>query len=171
LGDNQAMRTPDPLLRLMCLAALLAALALPTQAEAQIEGLGKTLPDAAEVLVFKKWVGATGQEAAVEIQLVCQGLEEFHSLKVNEDKPDGWLIADLPAGGRNCTVHEEVRDSYIPDESDCRNLLVLPGSSVECTLVNTKRVKRIEMLNRYGIIMMIAFILGAGLAAVHRQLH
>ncbi len=153
------------------LAVMLFTLGIPKQLNAQIEGLGKTLPDAAEVLVFKKWIGATGEEAAVQIKLICQGLGEFHSLKVNQDRPDGWLIADIPQGGRICSVYEESRDSYIPDESDCKNLLVLPGSSVECTLVNTKRVKRIEMLNRYGIVMMIAFILGAGLAAVHRQLH
>jgi hypothetical protein len=155
------------------LGAALLALCLLSAAglQAQVKGLGKTLPDAAEVLVFKKWVGATGDEASVEIRLVCGGLDEFHSLRVNQDEPDGWLIAEVPESGSYCSVYEAVRDSYIPDERDCRNLLVLPGTSVECTLVNTKRVKRIEMLNRYGIVMLIAFILGAGLAAVHRQLH
>jgi hypothetical protein len=143
----------------------------PAALHAQVKGLGKTLPDAAEVLVYKKWVGATGDEAPVEIQLVCKGLGDFHPLRVNQDEPDGWLIAELPESGSYCSVHEAVRDSYIPDERDCRDLLVLPGDSVECTLVNTKRVKRIEMLNRYGIVMLIAFVLGVGLAAVHRQLH
>jgi hypothetical protein len=156
---------------LISLAILLYALSASAALNAQVEGLGKTLPDAAEVLVFKKWIGATGEEGAVEIQLTCRGLGEFHSLTVNQDRPDGWLIADIPAEGRYCSVYEESRETFIPDESDCKDLLVLPGSSVECTLVNTKRVKRIEMLNRYGIVMMIAFILGAGLAAVHRQLH
>lgn len=151
---------------------LLMACCLATSAlHAQVKGLGKTLPDAAEVLVYKKWVGATGDEAPVEIQLICRGLDDFHPLRVNQDEPDGWLIAGLPEGGSYCSVYEAGRDSFIPDERDCRELLVLPGSSVECTLVNTKRVKRIEMLNRYGIVMLIAFILGAGLAAVHRQLH
>ncbi len=164
---NQTLR-----IQVLLGAALVAACLLSSSClQAQVKGLGKTLPDAAEVLVFKKWVGATGDEAPVEIQLVCSGLDEFHSLRVNQDEPDGWLIAELPEGGSTCSVHEAVRDSYIPDERDCRNLLVLPGTSVECTLVNTKRVKRIEMLNRYGIVMLIAFILGAGLAAVHRQLH
>jgi hypothetical protein len=171
LGDNQGVRTQVTFPCKIWLAASLVLLVLPIQLEAQVEGLGQTLPDAAEVLVFKKWIGATGQEAAVEIELTCQGLDEFHALRVNEDRPDGWLIADIPPGGRFCSVHEERGDSYTPDESDCRNLLVLPGSSVECTLVNTKRVKRIEMLNRYGIVMMIALVFGAGLAAVHRQLH
>lgn len=143
----------------------------PGIAEAQIKGLGKTLPDAAEVLVYKKWVGAAGDEKAVEIQLICRGSGEFHPLSVNENQPDGWLIADIPAGGQYCSVFEVTRDNFVADERDCRDLLVLPGSSVECTLVNTKRVKRIEMLNRYGIVMMIALIFGAGLAAVHRQLH
>lgn len=158
-----------PLILSLCL--FLACYFVSSGLQAQVKGLGNTLPEAAEVLVYKKWVGATGDEAPVEIQLVCEGLGDFHPLRVNQDEPDGWLIAELPETGSYCSVYEAIRDSFIPDERDCRELLVLPGSSVECTLVNTKRVKRIEMLNRYGIVMLIAFILGAGLAAVHRQLH
>lgn len=149
---------------------LLVSLVMSQTALAQLKGLGEALPDAAEILVYKKWVGATGDEAPVAVLLDCQDMGEFHQLKINEDKPDGWLIGDVPVEGTYCSVFEAVRDSFIPDDSDCRDLLVLPGSSVECTMVNTKRVKRIEMLNRYGMVMMIAFILGAGLAAVHRQL-
>jgi hypothetical protein len=149
---------------------LFMALLVPQATHAQLKSLGESLPDAAEVLVYKKWVGATGDEASVDVLLDCQGMGEFHPLKINEDKPDGWLIGDVPVNGTYCSVFEAARDSFIPDDSDCRDLLVLPGSSVECTMVNTKRVKRIEMLNRYGMVMMIAFILGAGLAAVHRQL-
>ena len=157
--------------KILSLGLILACWIVPTMLQAQVKGLGKTLPEAAEVLVYKKWVGAADDEAAVEIQLICQGLGDFHPLNVNQDQPDGWLIAEVPEQGSYCSVYEVSRDSFIPDERDCRDLLVLPGSSVECTLVNTKRVKRIEMLNRYGVVMMIAFILGAGLAAVHRQLH
>jgi hypothetical protein len=149
---------------------ILVALVIPQITHAQVKGLGEALPDAAEVLVYKKWVGATGDEAPVAVMLDCQGMGEFHQLKINEDKPDGWLIGDVPANGTYCSVLESVRDSFIPDDRDCQDLLVLPGSSVECTMVNTKRVKRIEMLNRYGVVMLIAFVLGAGLAAVHRQL-
>jgi hypothetical protein len=159
------------LFNMVSLGLILACLIAPSTLQAQVKGLGKTLPEAAEVLVYKKWVGATDDEAPVEIQLICKELGDFHPLKVNQDQPDGWLIAEVPEQGSHCSVYESSRDSFIPDESDCRDLLVLPGSSVECTLVNTKRVKRIEMLNRYGVVMMIAFILGAGLAAVHRQLH
>lgn len=158
-------------LHALSLSLFLVGWIAPALLQAQVKGLGNTLPDAAEVLVYKKWVGATGDEAAVEIKLICPGLDDFHPLKVNQDEPDGWLIAEIPEQGSYCTVYEAGRDSFIADETDCRDLLVLPGSSVECTLVNTKRVKRIEMLNRYGVVMMIAFILGAGLAAVHRQLH
>ena len=153
------------------LVLLMALNCSPNVVQAQIKGLGKSLPDAAEVLVYKKWIGAAGDESAVDIALFCKDMEDFHELQVNQDKPDGWVIADLPEQGTYCSVYEAPRDSFIPDDSDCRNLLVLPGTSVECTLVNTKRVKRIEMLNRYGVVMMIAFILGVGLAAVHRQLH
>ena len=155
----------------LCAALAFSGWVTPLLCQAQVKGLGSTLPDAAEVLVYKKWVGAAGDEEAVQIQLMCKGAGEFHPLSVNEDQPDGWLIADVPESGQTCSVLESVRDSFIPDDRDCRNLLVLPGTSVECTLVNTKRVKRIEMLNRYGVVMLIALIFGAGLAAVHRQLH
>jgi hypothetical protein len=165
------MIQPKPCSLIFGIGLFLACCFASSPLQSQVKGLGKTLPDAAEVLVYKKWVGATGDEAPVEIQLVCRGLGDFHPLRVNQDEPDGWLIAEVPQSGSYCSVYEAIRDSFIPDESDCRELLVLPGSSVECTLVNTKRVKRIETLNRYGIVMLIAFILGAGLAAVHRQLH
>jgi hypothetical protein len=47
--------------------------------------------------------------------------------------------------------------------------MLVPGQAAECTIVNTKVVKRIDMLNRYGLIIMISVMLGAGLAAVRRS--
>ncbi|MCJ7815093.1 MAG: hypothetical protein MUP31_03480, partial [Xanthomonadales bacterium] len=67
-----------------------------------------------------------------------------------------------------CNVSEEVRDIFRPDIIDCQGLWVLPGKGEECTLINTKIVKRIEMLNRYGKIVMILLVLGIGLVAVRR---
>jgi len=47
-------------------------------------------------------------------------------------------------------------------------LYIRPGRGEECTLINTKIVKRIEMLNRYGKIVMIVLVLAVGLVAVKR---
>ena len=50
--------------------------------------------------------------------------------------------------------------------SDCEDLVILPGASEECTVVNTKVVKMIDMLNRYGLVIMIlVFMVVGGFAA------
>jgi hypothetical protein len=124
--------------------------------------------DAVAVEVYKKWIGAAGDEADVEIHLVCGDDASFPPLSVNQGKSAVWSIGAVTAAGTFCTVLEVERDSFIGDDSDCRDLLLLPGQGAECTLVNTKLVKRIDMLNRYGLVMMIAVMMGAGLAAVRR---
>jgi len=70
--------------------------------------------------------------------------------------------------GLVCSVSESPDESFISDESDCKELLLVPGRGEACTMVNTKVVKRIEMLNRYGKIIMILVMLTAGLTAVRR---
>lgn len=119
-----------------------------------------------ELLVYKKWIGATGDEANVEIHLSCGPEDEFEPRFINRDKPDGWAVASIPPDGVLCSVREIERDTFVADVGDCLDLLVLPGQEAECTIVNTKVVKRIDMLNRYGLIIMIAVMLGAGLAGV-----
>jgi hypothetical protein len=128
------------------------------------------VPDesAVELKVYKKWIGAAGDEADVEIRLFCRQGEKFEPRRINHDHPDGWQIQQVPADGMFCNVREIVRDSFIADVGDCLDLLVVPGQDVECTMVNTKVVKRIDMLNRYGLAMMVTVMLGAGLAAVKR---
>lgn len=125
-------------------------------------------PAGVEVLVYKKWIGASGDEADVEAHLVCEDGPTFKPLRVNRGKPGGWPVEAVPPDGVLCSVYEVERDSFVADMDDCRDLLVLPGHGAECTLVNTKVVKRIDMLNRYGMVLMILVMLGAGLAAVQR---
>ena len=118
--------------------------------------------------VYKKWIGAAGDEADVEIHLSCPQQRNQEPRLINSDRPGGWDISDVPVDGLFCSVREIERDTFVADVGDCLNLLVTPGQDVECTIVNTKVVKRIDMLNRYGLVMMIAVMLGAGLAAVRR---
>jgi hypothetical protein len=125
-------------------------------------------PPEVTLQVYKKWIGAAGDEADVEIDLSCPQSEDFPSRFINQDRPGGWDISYVPEGGIFCSVLEVEEESFVGDVEDCRELLVLPGQDVECTIVNTKVVKRIDMLNRYGLFMMIAVMLGAGLAAVRR---
>lgn len=121
-----------------------------------------------ELQVYKKWIGASGNEAQVEIHLTCRDGDHYEPRFINHDQADGWILDDVPEKGMFCDVREIEQNTFIADVSDCLNLLVMPGQPAECTMVNTKVVKRIDMLNRYGLILMIAVMLGAGLAAVKR---
>jgi hypothetical protein len=120
------------------------------------------------VTVYKKWIGAKRKEPGVRIELVCAGEQVQASREINTGRPGGWFLEVTDPEGVTCDVFEEKRDEFIPDERDCRNLLVLPGSEEECTLVNTKVVKMIEMLNRYGLVIMILVFLAVGMAAARR---
>lgn len=153
-------------------ALLLTTLLLCCQAAVAAANAGATAPamDQATVgvLVYKKWIGASGDEADVEIHLSCPPRTAFEPRFINRDHAAGWQVEQVPADGMFCSVHEIERDTFIADAGDCRDLLLVPGQEVECTMVNTKVVKRIDMLNRYGLVLMIAVMLGAGLAAVRK---
>jgi hypothetical protein len=120
------------------------------------------------VQVYKKWIGASGDEANSEVLLRCGSRRQFDPRFINTDRTESWDVSDVPANGLFCTVREVEQDTFIADLSDCQELLLVPGQNVDCTVVNTKVVKRIDMLNRYGLIIMVFVMLGAGLAAVRR---
>jgi hypothetical protein len=120
------------------------------------------------IQVYKKWIGAAGDEANSEIHLSCNPQGRFEPRFISTDKAEGWDVSDVPANGMFCSVQEIEQETFIADVTDCQELLLVPGQAAECTIVNTKVVKRIDMLNRYGLIIMISVMLGAGLAAVRR---
>ena len=118
--------------------------------------------------VYKEWVGGSGEEQDVQINLECESGKYSGSRYINEGSPGGWEIRDIDPEGILCNVSEVVRDTFEPDIIDCQGLWILPGKGEECTLLNTKIVKRIEMLNRYGKLIMIVLVLAIGLVAVRR---
>jgi len=124
--------------------------------------------DPVDLMVYLQWIGPSGEEEDVRVSLDCESGDYSGYRYVNAGKPDGWQIRDIDPEGILCNVSEEVRDNFRPDIIDCQGLWVLPGKGEECTLINTKIVKRIEMLNRYGIVVMIGLVLGIGLIAVRR---
>lgn len=128
----------------------------------------KITQEAVRLTVYKKWVGGSGEEEDVRVSLECESGEYSGYRYVNEGKPDGWEIRDIDFEGILCNVGETVRDNFRPDIIDCQGLYILPGKGEECTLLNTKIVKRIEMLNRYGKLVMILLVLAIGLVAVKR---
>lgn len=128
----------------------------------------KSEHDTVSLVVYKKWIGASGNEGKVEVHLFCREVDDFEPRFINRDRPDGWKITFVPADGIFCSVHEVEQDTFVADTEDCKDLLVVPGQDIECTMVNTKVVKRIDMLNRYGLGLMIAVMLAVGLISVRK---
>jgi len=120
------------------------------------------------ITVYKKWIGATRNEADVAVELVCADGIAREARAINAGRPSGWTLELTDPEGVLCDVREEEREEYVADISDCQGLLVLPGAQEECTMVNTKVVKMIDMLNRYGLFVMIAVFGVAGMIASRR---
>lgn len=116
--------------------------------------------------VFKHWIGTSSNEGDVRVFLDCGNDGSYEPKLVNADRPASWKLNVNNAEGFLCAVSEPSDDTYVADTSDCQDLLILPGAREECTVVNTKVVKMIEMLNRYGLFIMIGvFMIVGGLAA------
>jgi hypothetical protein len=124
--------------------------------------------EATRLTVYKKWIGGTGKEPSVNIELLCNGEKQGARLWINSDSAQSWDLGFSDPNGIRCSVYESVSEAFRADQSDCAKLLILPGTDEECTLVNTKVVKRIQMLNRYGLGAMILIMLAAGLLAIRR---
>jgi hypothetical protein len=116
--------------------------------------------------VFKRWIGTSARENDSHVSLDCKNGRTYDTKRINSGKPAGWILTVDEKEGFRCSVTEEEGDGYIADTSDCQELLVMPGSDEECTIVNTKVVKMIEVFNRYGLfVMILAFMVVGGLAA------
>jgi hypothetical protein len=124
--------------------------------------------DPVQITAYKKWIGGAEDEADIRIRLECESGEYTGYRYINEGLPAGWEISRVDPQGVVCSVFEAPGDAYIADEFDCQSLVIFPGKSEECTMVNTKIVKRIEMLNRYGKVIMILVMLLVGLISVKR---
>lgn len=120
--------------------------------------------------VYKKWIGAAGREPNVEVHLHCSGGLVPGPREINQDQPAGWDLQITDPDGIECDVYEVERDEFRADISDCQGLIIVPGAQEECTMVNTKVVKMIQMLNRYGLVIMILVFLAAGMVAARRMI-
>ena len=118
--------------------------------------------------VYKKWIGPSGDEQDVQLSLACESGKYSGYRYINEGSPGGWELSEIDPEGILCNVSETVRETFRPDIIDCQGLYIRPGKGEECTMINTKIVKRIEMLNRYGKIVLILLVLVIGLLAVKR---
>jgi hypothetical protein len=162
------MKSDYQVLAIALSAASVLMFSMPAMSSADEPGHGPLETASVSLQVYKKWIGASGDEANSEIHLKCDSLIRFGPRFINTDRTEGWDVLNVPASGLFCSVYEIELETFIADVTDCGELLLVPGQAVECTVVNTKVVKRIDMLNRYGLIIMISVMLGAGLAAVRR---
>ena len=128
----------------------------------------KITQDPVTLTVYKKWIGPSGEEEDVQLSLECESGEYSGFRYINEGSPGGWEISRIDPDGILCNVSETVRETFSPDIIDCQGLYILPGKGEECTMINTKLVKRIELLNRYGKVVMIVLVLAIGLVAMKR---
>ena len=124
--------------------------------------------EATRLTVYKRWVGGTGEEPNVNIHLECNDEMQGNPLWINSDSSQNWELEVADSNGIRCSVFEAELDTFRADRSDCSDLLIMPGANEECTLVNTKVVKRIQTLNRYGLGAMILVMLVVGLLAIKR---
>ena len=116
--------------------------------------------------VFKHWIGTSKPEEDVFVSLDCGHGLSLPARAINKGKPGAWSLVVNDDDGFLCSVSEAPGEGYTSDVSDCEALLVRPGAREECTVVNTKVVKMIEVFNRYGLVVMIlAFMVVGGLAA------
>lgn len=120
--------------------------------------------------VFKHWIGTSKKEDDVEIGLECNPEPNFKSKRLNTGKPATWSFDATVEEGFRCSVSERESEAWIQDVSDCEDLLILPGAEEECTIVNTKVVKMIEMFNRYGLVIMILAFMLVGMFAARRAM-
>jgi hypothetical protein len=120
--------------------------------------------------VYKKWIGSADREPDAEVRLECAGEHPAEPRRINQDKPAEWSLNIVDPDGLECSVRETPREDFRADNADCQNLIIRPGAQEECTLVNTKVVKMIQMLNRYGLVIMIAVFLIVGMFAARRAL-
>ena len=162
------MRRKQRTLAIALSAVCVLLFSMSAVADAAVAEQGATESATVSLRVYKKWIGAAGDEGNSEIHLRCDSHKQFEPRFINTDRTEGWDVPDVPANGVFCSVQEIEQETFIADVTDCQELLLVPGQEVECTIVNTKVVKRIDMLNRYGLIIMVFVMLGAGLAAVRR---
>jgi hypothetical protein len=119
--------------------------------------------------VYKNWIGTANAEPDVEIQLLCNGGGTRGARHINQNRPGGWDLQVSDPEGLECDVFERERDDFRADISDCQDLIIRPGAQEECTMVNTKVVKMIQVLNRYGLVVMVAVFAIAGMIAARRM--
>ncbi len=72
--------------------------------------------------------------------------------------------------GTTCSITEvNLLESGIEvDDSDCQGLLLFPGDSASCTIVNTRLFEGIPKLSQYGLGLLALLMLGVGFVAYRR---
>ena len=65
-------------------------------------------------------------------------------------------------------MEEYTGPDFIKDDSDCEDLLIVPGQSTSCTITNTRMYEGIPTLNQYGLALLALMMLGVGMVGFRR---
>ena len=133
--------------------------------------------DPVEVEVSKVWIDENPQfeaqniaDAVWECSSTNQGATAGQLDFFGNPGTDSFLVFPDWQGGTHCSVTEvSVQDSGVEvDDSDCQNLVLVPGSGGSCTIYNTRLYQGIPTLSQYGLILLTVFMLGIGLLGVRK---
>jgi hypothetical protein len=84
---------------------------------------------ATRLTVYIRWVGGTGEEPNVNIFLSCNSEMQGVPLWINSKASQSWDLEVTDPNGFSCHVFQDVLDSFRADQSDCMELLILPGAN------------------------------------------
>lgn len=141
-----------------------------------------------DVIVNKEWIDDNPQfqlPTTVEVTLECtdpiiggfscglvsgiEGSQDGNCAQRFIDPGNPGVFEVLPHfDGTSCTATETPEVGVLIDESDCEELLLLPGQGAECTIVNTRLFAGIPTLSQYGLLVMALLMLGVGLIGFRR---
>ena len=99
----------------------------------------------------------------------CRGYDECGTFRFYED-PDSASEEIYPHyEGTICHVEERTdHPGVITDDSDCDDLLLLPGIGDSCVIENTRFYEGIPTLSQYGLMILALLMLGVGFVSVRR---
>ena len=139
--------------------------------------------DEVEVLVYKEWLGdldVIGSAASLEASANyrCYNVldapdgssgEDTGTLAFVGNSVDSISVYPSWLGDSWCDVEEVIVDSAVEyDDSECRNLPVVPGDGGSCTIYNTVFFEGIPVLSRNGLMILILLIAGVGAVGLRR---
>lgn len=137
-----------------------------------------------DVVVNKEWIDENPefqQSTVVEVTLECgapiiggfqclngEGNGNFCRQQFIDPSNPGAFEVFPHFEGTTCSAAEEPIVGVLTDESDCEEMIVLPGQGNSCVIANTRLFAGIPTLSHYGLAVLALLMLGIGLIGFRR---